>query len=94
MNNKTNAAYRAYFRLTKQTCFIATLAASSFALAQAPASAPAAGNAQVKPTAGQAAAETFTIQFQDTDILQALQMLSMQWGNWNYICTKRGGSLR
>lgn len=96
MNNSTNnstanAAYRAFFGLSKQASFIATLAASSIAFAQAPAAAPAAtpasGNAQVKPTAGQAAAETFTIQFQDTDILQALQMLSMQ-GRRNIIASR------
>ena len=96
MNNSTNnstanAAYRAFFGLSKQASFIATLAASSIAFAQAPAAAPAAtpasGNAQVKPTAGQAAAETFTIQFQDTDILQALQMLSMQ-GRRNILASR------
>ena len=96
MNNSTNnstanAAYRAFFGLSKQASFIATLAASSIAFAQAPAAAPAAtpasGNAQVKPTAGQAAAESFTIQFQDTDILQALQMLSMQ-GRRNIIASR------
>ena len=96
MNNSTNnstanAAYRAFFGLSKQASFIATLAVSSIAFAQAPAAAPAAtpasGNAQVKPTAGQAAAETFTIQFQDTDILQALQMLSMQ-GRRNIIASR------
>jgi type IV pilus assembly protein PilQ len=96
MNNSTNnstanAAYRAFFGLSKQASFIATLAASSIAFAQAPAAAPAptpaSGNAQVKPTAGQAAAETFTIQFQDTDILQALQMLSMQ-GRRNIIASR------
>jgi len=96
MNNSTNnstanAAYRAFFGLSKQASFIATLAASSIAFAQAPAAAPAkapvAGNAQVKPTAGQAAAETFTIQFHDTDILQALQMLSMQ-GRRNIIASR------
>ena len=46
-----------------------------------------AGNAQVKPTEGQAVAETFTVQFQDTDILQALQMLSMQ-GRRNIVAAK------
>lgn len=90
-NSNNNAARRAFVNLTKKASFIATLTASSLALAQAPATAPAAapstGNAQVKPTAGQAAAETFTIQFQDTDILQALQMLSMQ-GKRNIIASR------
>jgi type II secretory pathway component GspD/PulD (secretin) len=45
------------------------------------------GNAAVKPTEGQAVAETFTVQFQDTDILQALQMLSMQ-GRRNIVASK------
>jgi type IV pilus assembly protein PilQ len=84
MNNSTNnAARRAFFRLSKGATFIATLTASSLALAQA----PAAGNAQVKPNTAQAAAETFTIQFQDTDILQSLQMLSMQ-GRRNIIASR------
>ncbi|MEY3026103.1 MAG: Type secretion system protein precursor [Planctomycetota bacterium] len=84
MNNRTNnAANRAFFRLTKKASFIATLAASTFAFAQA----PAAGTAQVKANEAQAAAETFTIQFQDTDILQALQMLSMQ-GKRNIIASR------
>jgi len=82
-NSNDNAARRAFFNLTKKASFIATLAASSLAFAQA----PAAGNAQVKPTEGQAAAETFTIQFQDTEILQALQMLSMQ-GKRNIIASR------
>ena len=82
-NSNDNAARRAFFNLTKRASFIATLAASSLAFAQA----PAAGNAQVKPTEGQAAAETFTIQFQDTEILQALQMLSMQ-GKRNIIASR------
>ena len=82
-NSNNNAARRAFFNLTKKASFIATLAASTLAFAQA----PAAGTAQVKPTEGQAAAETFTIQFQDTDILQALQMLSMQ-GRRNIIAAK------
>jgi type IV pilus assembly protein PilQ len=90
-NSNNNAARRAFFNLTKKASFIATLTASGLALAQspatAPAAAPAAGNAQVKPNAGQAAAETFTIQFQDTDILQALQMLSMQ-GRRNIIASR------
>lgn len=90
-NSNNNAARRAFFNLTKKASFIATLAASSMTLAQAPAAAPAVkpapANAQVKPSAGQAAAETFTIQFQDTDILQALQMLSMQ-GKRNIIASR------
>jgi len=91
-NSNNNAARRAFFNLTKKASFIATLTASGLALAQSPATAPAAatpaaGNAQVKPNAGQAAAETFTIQFQDTDILQALQMLSMQ-GRRNIIASR------
>jgi type IV pilus assembly protein PilQ len=82
-NSNNNAARRAFFNLTKKASFIATLAASTLAFAQA----PAAGTAQVKPTEGQAAAETFTIQFQDTEILQALQMLSMQ-GKRNIIASR------
>jgi len=73
---------------SRRVAFIATLAAlaaTGLAAAQSPASAPAA--AQVKPTEGQAVAETFTVQFQDTDILQALQMLSMQ-GRRNIIASK------
>jgi len=84
MNNSTNtAARRAFFHVTKKATFIATLAASGVALAQAPAT----GTAQVKPNTAQAAAETFTIQFQDTDILQSLQMLSMQ-GRRNIIASR------
>ena len=86
-NSNNNAARRAFFNLTKKASFIATLAASSLALAQAPAAKPADNKAQVKANAGQAAAETFTIQFQDTDILQALQMLSMQ-GKRNIIASR------
>lgn len=82
-NSNNNAARRAFFKLTRTASFIATIAASGLALAQA----PAAANAQVKPNAGQSAAETFTIQFQDTDILQALQMLSMQ-GKRNIIASR------
>ena len=73
---------------SRRFAFIATLAAlaaTGLAAAQAPASAPA--SAQVKPAEGQAVAETFTVQFQDTDILQALQMLSMQ-GRRNIIASK------
>ncbi len=75
--------------LSHRATFIATLAAASVAFGQAPA-APAAtppSTAQVKPTEGQAVAETFTVQFQDTDILQALQMLSMQ-GRRNIVASK------
>ena len=115
-NSNNNAALCAFFSISKTATFIATMAASSVAFAQAPAAAtaapakpaaaaaaapaaaapqaakqagakPAPGTAQVKPTAGQAASETFTIQFQDTDILQALQMLSMQ-GRRNIIAAK------
>ncbi|MCE2885361.1 MAG: hypothetical protein LW806_10725 [Planctomycetaceae bacterium] len=75
---------------SRRFAFIATLAAlaaTGLAAAQAPASASAPAAAQVKPTEGQAVAETFTVQFQDTDILQALQMLSMQ-GRRNIIASK------
>ncbi|MDI9404034.1 MAG: hypothetical protein QM516_09195, partial [Limnohabitans sp.] len=44
-------------------------------------------SAEVRPTEGQAVAETFTVQFQDTDILQALQMLAMQ-GRRNIVASK------
>ncbi len=77
--------------LSHRATFIATLASASVAFAQAgnaakaPSSAPAV--AQVTPTEGQAVAETFTVQFQDTDVLQALQMLSMQ-GRRNIIASK------
>jgi type IV pilus assembly protein PilQ len=78
----------------RRFAFIATLAALSVAgaaSAQSPAKPSAQGAsqgaAQVKPTEGQAVAETFTIQFQDTDILQALQMLSMQ-GRRNIVASK------
>ena len=86
-NSTNNAGRRAFINLTKKASFIATLAASSLALAQAPAAKPADNKAQVKANSGQAAAETFTIQFQDTDILQALQMLSMQ-GKRNIIASR------
>lgn len=46
-----------------------------------------ASTAEVRPTEGQAVAETFTVQFQDTDILQALQMLAMQ-GRRNIVASK------
>ncbi len=47
-------------------------------LKTAPPAAPPANN-EIQSTTGQAAAsETFTIKFQDTDVQQALQMLSMQ----------------
>ncbi len=71
--------------LSHRATFIATLAAASVVFAQsttAPAVAPPI--AQVTPTD---VGETFTVQFQDTDILQALQMLSMQ-GRRNIIASK------
>ena len=74
--------------LSHRATFIATLAAASVVFAQsttAPAVAPPI--AQVTPTDGQDVGETFTVQFQDTDILQALQMLSMQ-GRRNIIASK------
>lgn len=74
------AMCRRFRVLSHRATFIATLAAASVVFAQAPTPpTPAAtGAAQMKPTEGQPVAETFTVQFQDTDILQALQMLSMQ----------------
>jgi len=87
-NSNNNAARRAFINLTKKASFIATLTATGFAFAQAPAAAkPADNKSQVKANVGQAAAETFTIQFQDTDILQALSMLSMQ-GKRNIIASR------
>ena len=78
----------------RRFAFIATAAAfamqtPAWAQGAKTAAAPgqAAGSAQVKPTEGQAVAETFTVQFQDTDILQALQMLSMQ-GRRNIVASK------
>jgi len=87
-NNNSNRTIRPLFRLTASAGFIATLALASAALAQAQAGGQAqgAGNASVKPTEG-GAADTFTVQFQDTDILQALQMLSMQ-GRRNIVASK------
>lgn len=61
--------------LTRGATLVATLAAAGLAPAQ---STPPAGTAEVKPSEGDATAETFTVQFQDTDVLQALQMLAMQ----------------
>ena len=95
MTNALDHAVRRFFRLTRGTTFIATVAAlgaGGAAFAQAPAAAkPAsqapAAQAEVKPTEGKAAAETFTVQFQDTDVLQALQMLAMQ-GRRNIVASK------
>ena len=61
--------------LTRGATFVATLAAAGATFAQ---TTPPAGVAEVKPSEGDATAETFTVQFQDTDVLQALQMLAMQ----------------
>ncbi|MFN5495364.1 MAG: secretin N-terminal domain-containing protein [bacterium] len=43
--------------------------------------------AAVRPEGGSGAQETFTVQFQDTNVLQALQMLAMQ-GNRNIVPSK------
>lgn len=64
------------------TAFATTMSHAAVVQDAAPAAAvapPPDVNAQMQSTSGQAAAaETFTIKFQDTDVLQALQMLSMQ----------------
>jgi len=93
MTNALDHAFRRFFRLTRGTTFIATLAAATAtgaSLAQNAAAGAAqadAKQAEVKPTEGKAAAETFTVQFQDTDVLQALQMLAMQ-GRRNIVASK------
>ncbi|MFM7262000.1 MAG: hypothetical protein ACKO3W_15530 [bacterium] len=77
-------------RRARRFAFIATLSALTAVggvSAQSPAKPASQNAAQVKPTEGQAVAETFTVQFQDTDILQALQMLSMQ-GRRNIVASK------
>ena len=95
-NTDMTAAFTTHPRTIalRRFAFIATAAAfalqtPAWAQDSKPASAAdkSAGNAQVKPTEGQAVAETFTVQFQDTDILQALQMLSMQ-GRRNIVAAK------
>ena len=58
-NSNNNAARRAFINLTKKASFIATLTATGFAFAQAPAAAkPADNKSQVKANVGQAAADT------------------------------------
>ncbi|MBI1304049.1 MAG: hypothetical protein GC172_09715 [Phycisphaera sp.] len=66
--------------------FIATGALAALTLVSAPSAfAQAEGAAAaVKPETGGGAQETFTVQFAETDILQALQMLAMQ-GNRNIV---------
>lgn len=74
---------------------LAVAAAASGALAQgagdkanpAPQPAPPSASASVRPEKGSGAQETFTVQFQETNILQALQMLAMQ-GSRNIIPSK------
>lgn len=64
------------------------LAVASAAAQDAPAKpAQAQPHAAVQPEKGAGAHETFTVQFQDTNVLQALQMLAMQ-GNRNIIPSK------
>lgn len=88
MTTTIDHAFRRFFTLSRSTTFIATLAACGVAMAQSTGKpAESAGSAQVKPTEGNAAGETFTVQFQDTDVLQALQMLSMQ-GHRNIVASK------
>ena len=88
MTTTIDHAFRRFFTLSRNTTFIATLAACGVAMAQSTGKpAESAGTAQVKPTEGNAAGETFTVQFQDTDVLQALQMLAMQ-GHRNIVASK------
>ena len=67
MTNALDHAFRRFFRLTRGTTFIATLAAATAtgaSLAQNAAAGAAqadAKQAEVKPTEGKAAAETFTV---------------------------------
>ncbi|MEY2795769.1 MAG: Type secretion system protein precursor [Planctomycetota bacterium] len=85
-NPRTTTLRRFAFIATAAACALHTPAWAQGAKPAA-GSQNQAGTAQVKPTEGQAVAETFTVQFQDTDILQALQMLSMQ-GRRNIVAAK------
>ncbi|MFZ9881846.1 MAG: hypothetical protein ACO3QC_10640, partial [Phycisphaerales bacterium] len=102
LHTNDTSPLRSSHRIVRNACFIATLAASGLAYAQdgapaapeaAPAAAPqsapapATGKGQVTPSAGKSAGDTFTVQFQETDILQALQMLSLQ-GRRNIVASK------
>jgi len=102
LHTNDSSPLRSSHRIVRNACFIATLAASGLAYAQdgapaapeaAPAAAPqsapapATGKGQVTPSAGKSAGDTFTVQFQETDILQALQMLSLQ-GRRNIVASK------
>ncbi|MFM7051154.1 MAG: type II secretion system protein GspD [Planctomycetota bacterium] len=100
LNHNDHSPLRSSNRIVRNACFIATLAASGVAFAQdaappadaAPAAAqsapaPATGKGQVTPSTGKSSGDTFTVQFQETDILQALQMLSLQ-GRRNIVASK------
>jgi type IV pilus assembly protein PilQ len=77
----------AAFLATGAFAALSFIAAAPSAFAQAdsaPQAAPQAAPPAVRPEAGGGAQETFTVQFAETDILQALQMLAMQ-GNRNIV---------